>query len=106
VFLNLALVGGEWSASRPGRFTPGERAPGTHYIGGWVGTRTDLDDIERRKILPYRDSDPLAIHPVDNRYVECTILVPKGLKSQSLKLWVGTYPGGGVLLKVQELFKI
>jgi hypothetical protein len=26
-FLTSALVGGEWSASRPGRFTSGERAP-------------------------------------------------------------------------------
>jgi hypothetical protein len=24
IFLISALVGGEWSASRPGRFTPGE----------------------------------------------------------------------------------
>jgi hypothetical protein len=29
-FLSSALDGGEWSASRPGRFTPRERAPGTH----------------------------------------------------------------------------
>jgi hypothetical protein len=36
VFLTSALVGGEWSASRPGRFTPGERALGIHWIGGWV----------------------------------------------------------------------
>jgi hypothetical protein len=35
--LTSALEEGEWSASRPGRFTPGERAPGTHLIGGWVG---------------------------------------------------------------------
>jgi hypothetical protein len=34
-------VGG-CSTSRPGRFTPGER-PGTHCIGGWVGTRAGLD---------------------------------------------------------------
>jgi hypothetical protein len=46
VFLNSALVGGEWSASRPGRFTPGEREPGTHWIGGWVGPRTGLEDTE------------------------------------------------------------
>jgi hypothetical protein len=26
-FLNLALDGGKWLASRPGCFTPGERAP-------------------------------------------------------------------------------
>jgi hypothetical protein len=51
IFLTSALVGGEWSASRPGRFTPGERAPGTHRIGGWVGPRTGLDDMEKRKFL-------------------------------------------------------
>jgi len=35
--LTSALEGGEWSASSPGRFTPGERAAGTHWIGSWVG---------------------------------------------------------------------
>jgi hypothetical protein len=30
VLLNLARVGGERSASRPGRFTAGERVPSTH----------------------------------------------------------------------------
>jgi hypothetical protein len=34
VFLTSQLVGGEWSALRTGRFTPKERAPGTHWIGG------------------------------------------------------------------------
>jgi hypothetical protein len=47
IFLTSALVGGEWSASRPGRFTPGERAPGTHWIGGWVGPSAGLDDVEK-----------------------------------------------------------
>jgi hypothetical protein len=32
IFLTSALAGGEWSASRPGRFTPGERVPGIHWI--------------------------------------------------------------------------
>jgi hypothetical protein len=32
--LTLAQVGVEWSTSRPGRFTPGEGASGTHWIGG------------------------------------------------------------------------
>jgi hypothetical protein len=27
IFLTSALVGGEWSASRPGRIAPEERAP-------------------------------------------------------------------------------
>jgi hypothetical protein len=48
-FLTLALVGGEWSASRPGRFTPGERDSGTHWIEGWVSPRASLDDVEKRK---------------------------------------------------------
>jgi hypothetical protein len=39
--LTLALDEGEWSASRSGRFTPRERPPGTHWIGGWVGPRAD-----------------------------------------------------------------
>jgi len=49
--LTSALDGGEWSASHPGRFTPRERAPGTHWIGGWVDPRNGLDavDITKRK---------------------------------------------------------
>jgi hypothetical protein len=39
------------SHSRPGRFTPGEGAPGTHWIGGWVGPRAGLDDMEKWKFL-------------------------------------------------------
>jgi hypothetical protein len=49
--MTSALVGGEWLASRFGRFTPGESAPGTHWTGGWVGPRTGLDDVEKRKFL-------------------------------------------------------
>jgi hypothetical protein len=51
IFLTSTLAGGEWSASRPGRFTPGERAPGTHWIGGWVDPRAGLEDVEERKFL-------------------------------------------------------
>jgi hypothetical protein len=29
IFLTSALAGGEWSTSRPGRFTPREKAPVT-----------------------------------------------------------------------------
>jgi hypothetical protein len=49
-FLTSALVGGEWPASRPGRFTPGERVPCTHWTGGWVDPRVGLDE-EKRKFL-------------------------------------------------------
>jgi hypothetical protein len=49
-FLDLGTSPGEWSTSRPGRFTPGERAPGTHWIGGWVDLRAGVD-VEKRKFL-------------------------------------------------------
>jgi len=48
-FLTSALHGGEWLVSRPGRFTPGESAPGTQWIGGWVGLRASLDAVAKRK---------------------------------------------------------
>jgi hypothetical protein len=52
-----------------------ERAPGTHWIGGWVGPRTSLDDTERRRILtlPGLDLRPLASQPVASRYTDVHI---------------------------------
>jgi len=44
-FLTLAL---DWSASHPGHFTPGERAPGTPWVGGWVGLRVSLDMLVKK----------------------------------------------------------
>jgi hypothetical protein len=52
IFLTYALVESERSASCSGCFTPGERAPGTHWTGGWVGSRAGLDDVENGKFLP------------------------------------------------------
>jgi hypothetical protein len=51
IFLTSALAGGEWSASRTGRFTPVEGALGTHWIEGCVDRRAGLDDLEKRKFL-------------------------------------------------------
>jgi hypothetical protein len=45
ILLTSALAGVEWSASRPGRFNRRERAPSTHWIGGWVGPRADLKAV-------------------------------------------------------------
>jgi hypothetical protein len=50
-FLTSALVGGDWSASRPGRLPPGERSFDTNWKGGWVGPRAGLNDVEKRKFL-------------------------------------------------------
>jgi hypothetical protein len=61
VFLTSALVGGECSPSRSCRFIPGERAPGTHWIGGWVDSSVGLDDVEEKKFLtiPVLEFQPL-----------------------------------------------
>jgi hypothetical protein len=42
-------------------FTPGERAPGTYWIGGWVDLRADLDDLEKRKFLTLSNSNPSVL---------------------------------------------
>jgi hypothetical protein len=72
--LTLALDGHEWSASRPGRFTPKERTPGTRWIGGWVGPMgAGLDAVVKRKIpSPRRESSPRTpiVQPVAQRYTD------------------------------------
>jgi hypothetical protein len=77
IFFTLALASVEWSASRPGRFTPGERAPGTHWIGDWVDPRIGLDDMEKRKFLT-----PLGLK-----------LQPLGHPAHSQSLYRLHYPG-------------
>jgi hypothetical protein len=63
VLLTSALDGGEWSASQPGRFIPTERATGSYWIGGWVGSRAGLYMVAKRKIpIPRRESNPY--HPI------------------------------------------
>jgi hypothetical protein len=34
--VDLTLDGGEWSASSTDRINPEERAPDSHWMGGWV----------------------------------------------------------------------
>jgi hypothetical protein len=77
-FLTSALVGGECSASRPGRFTPGETAPDIHWIGGRADPRSGLDDMEERKFLtiPGPELRPLGHQPVASRYTEYVIPAP------------------------------
>lgn len=53
VKIHLSLTSelvGERSASRPRHFTAGEIAPGIHWIGGQVGLRSGLDDMDRKKV--------------------------------------------------------
>jgi hypothetical protein len=69
----LILDGGEWSASHPGRFILKERAPGTHWIGGWVDPRAILDTVVKRKISSLcQESNPRTpiVHPLAQRYTD------------------------------------
>jgi hypothetical protein len=50
-FFDVSISGGEWSASLPSRFTPGERATETFWIEGWVGPRARLNKLEGGKFL-------------------------------------------------------
>jgi hypothetical protein len=57
-FLTSALVGGEWFVSRAGCFTPGERAPGTHWERGRVNPRAGLDAVRKTGTsLPESNTD-------------------------------------------------
>jgi len=43
----------------PAALSPREIAPGTHWIGRWVGPRAGLDVVVKRKIpSPRRESNP------------------------------------------------
>jgi hypothetical protein len=76
--LTSAVVGGEWSASFPGRLTPWEIIPGTRLIGAWVDPRAGLEDVEYRKFFLHRDSkfDPSVVQPVASRYTDYAIPTP------------------------------
>jgi hypothetical protein len=50
--LTLAVDAGEWSSSCPGHFTPRERAPSTHWIGGWVDPGASEHGIEEKNSQP------------------------------------------------------
>jgi hypothetical protein len=63
ILLTSVLVGDKWSASRTVGFTPGERAHGTHWIGGCVNTRAGLNNMEKildrngaRNLIPHSSS--------------------------------------------------
>jgi hypothetical protein len=68
-FFNSALDGGEWSASQTGRFTPRERDPGTHWIGGSVGSRAGLDAVVKGKV-PSHHRQSKSDNPAVSRYTD------------------------------------
>jgi hypothetical protein len=50
-FLISRVDGDEGSVPRPESVTSGKRSICTHFIGDWMGPRTGLDPMEKRKCL-------------------------------------------------------
>jgi hypothetical protein len=50
-FLTSTLDGDEWSASRSYRFIPVGTVPSTHWLGGWVDHRANLNAKKKRQIF-------------------------------------------------------
>jgi hypothetical protein len=58
---------------------PRDKAPGTHWIGGWLGSRAVLDAVVKRKIpSPRPESNPRTsiIQPVAQRYEKILLHCP------------------------------
>jgi hypothetical protein len=70
--LYLGARWGNWSASRPSRFTARETAPRAHWIRGWVGPRAGLDAVVKGKI-----PNPCPDHPAHSP-AQLTICGPGG----------------------------
>jgi hypothetical protein len=66
--LTSALEGGDCSVSRPGRFTPRERAPGTHSIGGGGSRSWSGHGGEEKNSQPLLGVEPPIIQPAAQRY--------------------------------------
>jgi hypothetical protein len=89
-FLDLG-TSWRWAVnSRPGRFTPRERAPGVHWIGGWLDPRAGVDDVEKRKflILPGLELQPL------------------GRPARSQSLYRPRYPGFSIFFTIPIYYRI
>jgi hypothetical protein len=72
-FFTSALDGVSGQRHATAAFCPGERTPGTHCTGGWVGPRAGLDTEVRGKILcPCRGSnlDRPVIQSVVRHYTD------------------------------------
>jgi hypothetical protein len=61
----------------PRPLPPQERGPGTLWIGGWVGPRTGLEDVERRKILPLLGLKTLTALPWSPQPVATLTALPQ-----------------------------
>jgi hypothetical protein len=81
--LTSALAGDKLSASRPCRFTPGERAPRTHWLWDWVDPRAGLDD-SIKQVVVYKFHDPITQY-----YAKNIMIVTYSVNSEALRSKTG-----------------
>jgi hypothetical protein len=74
----LALVGGEWSASRPCRFTPGKepRYPFYRRLGGAQSRSKRYGEVKIFDPTGTLTPVPLVVQPVVSRYTDWAIPAP------------------------------
>jgi len=75
----VILSADQWSGSHPGPFICRDRAPGTHWIRGWVGPSTIVDIWETRKTsllltARYQTSIPWSSSLYPSHYTNYSIL--------------------------------
>jgi hypothetical protein len=75
------LVGGEWSASLPGRLTPREKVPGILWIAGWVNPSAGLNDVKKTKSLTLPG---LELRTLRSSVAILTTLSPMMVDSQAI----------------------
>jgi hypothetical protein len=73
-FLTLALVGEEWSTSRPGRFIPRGKSPRYQLDRRWDGPQSRSGRREEKILNP---TDPSIVQPVASRYTDYAIPASK-----------------------------
>jgi hypothetical protein len=87
----------------PAPSTPGGRARGTDWIGCWVGPRTDLDYVEKRKFLtlPGLEIRPLCRPARSQSAYRYAIPAPR-LRPKAIKLIVSQ----GCVSLVRKIFDV
>jgi hypothetical protein len=88
--LTSALDGGEWSASRPCRFTPRERAPPTHWIGGWVGPRAEKQEQNKIGLL-CSSNCTLQVRNTDNFLYSWTVNYVNSTFKERFRVRISTF---------------
>jgi hypothetical protein len=84
VFLTSALAGGEWSASRPGRFTPGKESwyPSIRGLSGPQNQSRRGGDEKNISPTGTRTPTPWPSSPVASRYIDWTIPAPPSCRQR------------------------